>query len=75
MQQAPPQVPIQEVDATAANQENNDAVEDCINLNLDDEENFEEVRYWNETGPHLLVLNLLVTLYPIWFQKLLALNK
>ena len=61
VQQAPPQVPIQEVDATAANQENNDAVEDCINLNLEDEENFDEVGYWNETSPHLTVLNLLVT--------------
>lgn len=47
VQQAPPQVPIQEVDATAANQENNDAVEDCINLNLEDEENFDEVGHRN----------------------------
>lgn len=27
----------------ANSQENNDAVEDCINLNLEDEENFDEV--------------------------------
>ena len=26
-----------------SNQENNDTVEDCINLNLEDEENFDEV--------------------------------
>ena len=25
------------------NQENSDAVEDCINLNVEDEENFDEV--------------------------------
>ena len=29
----------------SGNHENNDAVEDCLNLNLEDEENFEEVRW------------------------------
>ncbi len=29
----------------SANQENGDVVEDCINLNVEDEENFEEVKF------------------------------
>jgi hypothetical protein len=29
----------------SANQENGDVVEDCINLNVEDEENFEEVTF------------------------------
>ena len=30
----------------SGSQENSDVVEDCINLNVEDEENFEEVRFF-----------------------------
>lgn len=31
----------------SGSQENSDVVEDCINLNVEDEENFEEVSFFN----------------------------
>lgn len=39
----PPALEPSKIDFSG-NQENCDAVEDCINLNVEDEENFEEVR-------------------------------
>ena len=47
---------------SGSNHENNDAVEDCINLNLEDEENFDEVSLPFNSNEDILTNNFNVIL-------------